>query len=229
MRPAARTMTVIAGVMLASGIAHADSWEDLQGAGSLEYEASYVQRFEPRDATSTGVDGWGLAGARLRGQMGGKHLEYRIGLDLHAGATYPGGFAYDVDLYAFGLGLKMGRWSRFGITSGVGASGATGTVDDAVQLPVEACLELALGPRLRVLSRARVTWLVGADGRERGAPSLPAGDELEASFALRIGHRWTDYDFPAGNGYYVGIAYREAEDTKMVGLVIGHSIDAASR
>jgi hypothetical protein len=224
---------LIASVLLASaaGTAHAQDWEDIKGAATLEYEATYVQRFEPRDAMDTGdgIDGWGLAGARLRGQAGGKHLQYRIGLDLHAGATYPGGFAYDVDLYAFGLGLKLGRWSRFGVTSGIGASGATGTVDDAVQLPVEACLELALGPRLRVLSRARVTWVVGADGRENGAPSLPAGDELEASVALRIGHRWTDYDFPAGNGYYVGVAYREAEDTKMIGLVIGHSIDAASR
>jgi hypothetical protein len=205
-----------------------DDVDDIRGAASLEYEARYVHAYD--DETATGeATGLGLAGARLRGQAGGDVLGYRIGIELHAGATAPAGFAYDVAFFPMGVGLRLGRWSRAGVVGGVGASGATGTMDDGASFPVEASLELALGGRLRVLARGRVTWLAGADARDDGARSLSFGDELDASFAVRVGRRWMDYDFPTGSGYYLGVGYREAEGARMVGVVLGHSIDGGSR
>jgi hypothetical protein len=226
-----RAAIAIGLVLAAGGAAAADPFRDLEklrGSASLDFEAGYVHAYDR--ATDTGrVDGLGLAGVRLRGTAGGALLGYRIGLDLHAGATVPGGFAYDVDLYLLGLGLRLGRWSRFGVTGGIGASGTTGTVDDAVQLPVEASLELALGGRIRILARGRLAWVAGADDRRRGTPTMPFGDQLDASVAVRIGHRWMDYDFPTGNGYYLGAAYRESEGARMIGVIIGHSIDVGTK
>jgi len=219
---------VALGLLLLAAPVAAEPFDAVKGAVSLEYEASYVQQVDDEMATGE-VNGLGLAGARVRGQAGGHVIGYKIGLDLHAGATAPGGFAYDVALFPMGLGLRLGRWSRFGVVGGVGASGATGTMDDGATFPVEAALELGLGGRIRVLARGRVTWVVAADARDAGSPSLPFGDELDASFAVRIGHRWMDYDFPTGNGYYLGVGYREAEGARMVGVVLGHSIDMGSR
>jgi len=215
-------------VLLVAAPVAAAPFDDLKGAASLDYEASYVHQYDEEDASGE-VLGLGLAGARLRGQAGGDVLDYKIGLDLHAGATAPGGFAYDVAIFPVGLGLRLGRWSRAGVVGGVGASGATGTMDDGATFPVEAALELALGGYLRVLARGRVSWLSAADARADGAPSLPVGDELDASFAVRLGHRWMDHDFPSGNGYYLGVGYRESEGARMIGVVVGHSIDMGSR
>jgi hypothetical protein len=226
-----RAATLIAGVVAAAtttGVARAD-WEDYQGAGSLEYEAAYLHTVDQDDADpERAVDGLGLAGFRLRGQVGKSWLGYRIGLDLRAGATAPGGFAYDVDLYAVGVGARLGRWSVVGITGGIGASGATGTVDDAMTFPVEASIELALGGRIRVLARGRLTWLAAAPNRDDGSRTVDFADELDATFAIRLGHRWTDWGFPTGNGYFVGVSYRESEGAQMVGVILGHSLDAGT-
>lgn len=205
-------------LLVLGGAAAADPLDHLHGTASLEYEAGYA-------SSTDGDTGLGLAGARLRGQAGGRWLQYRMGLDLRAGMTWPAGFAYDVDLYAGGLGVRLSRWSRFGIAGGVGASGATGTLDDGAEFPVEAMLELALGGRLRVIARGRAAWLAGADARTGGAP---LSDELEGSLALRFGHRWHDWDFPTGNGYYLGGWVREASGVRMFGIVIGHSLDAGT-
>ena len=219
---------VVVMILCASAPAAADGIEDVKGAASLEYEASYLHGLDDEMATAEAT-GRGLAGVRMRGQAGGDVLGYRIGLELHAGATAPAGFAYDVAFFPMGLGLRLGRWSRFGVVGGIGASGATGTMDDGATFPVEASLELALGARLRVLARGRITWLTAADARDAGVRTLDAGDELDASLALRLGRRWMDYDFPTGNGYYLGVGYREAEGAQMIGIVVGHSIDMGTR
>jgi hypothetical protein len=215
-------MKAIVVLLMLQGAAHAgffDHLEDVKGQASLEYQAGYVD---------DGTHGLGLAGAHLRGQAGGKILEYRMGLDLNAGATRPGGFAYDVELYPIGVGLRLGKWAIAGVVGGVGASGATGTIDDAAVFPVEAALDFAVGAHVRVLARGRVAWVAGAKGRVGGAPDLPFGDELDGMLAIRIGDRWEDYDFPSSNGWYLGAAIREAEGARMYGAVIGHSLDAGT-
>ncbi len=216
-------MKLALSILLVPASASANVWEELKGSGSLEYEASYVHTLDDARA-----DGLGLAGARLRGQVGGDVAGYRIGLDLHAGATVPAGFAYDCAFYPAGLGFRLGRWSRIGFVAGVAGTGATGTMDDAVMLPVEVALELGLGNRLRVIARGRAGWVASAPQRVDGSVSAPWTDELDASFAIRLGKRNHDFGFYSGNGYYLGVAYREAEGSRFVGVVVGHSIDAAT-
>jgi hypothetical protein len=46
---------------------------------------------------------------------------------------------------------------------------------------------------------------------------------------VRIGHHYTDYGFPTGNGAYVGVAYKELTGTKFIGLTFGYSMDMATK
>ena len=234
MRRASRTgvgavavAVALATLALGAGDAAARRW---RGGAWLHYEASYVHRLE--DDAAPGGDGdaagqgLGLAGLRLRGFASrGFALGYLVGVDLHAGATNPGGFAYQVDLYLAGAGARLGDAGMAGLGAGIGASGAIGTLDDGVALPVEAFLELGVGPRLRVLARARAVWLGAAPGRRHGAPTFGWADEVDATLGLRVGRRYRQFGFPSGNGYFAGVAYREALGARFVGAVVGYSVD----
>jgi hypothetical protein len=224
----ARGLIVPGAIAALAGSAHADPIGKIDGALSLEYEAGHVHTVDHREE-DPGPDGLALAGVRIRVQIGRSWIGYRAGIDLRLGATVPFGFAYDVDLYFLGVGARLGTWSRFGVTAGVGASGATGTVDDAAQFPVEASLELALGDRLRVIARGRIAWIAAAPERRDGSRTITFADELEASLAFRLGHRYTDWGYPTGNGWFVGASYRESEGARMIGGMIGHSIDAGTK
>ena len=87
--------------------------------------------------------------------------------------------------------------------------------------------EIGIGRRVRVLSRARVTYNELAPTRQSAAPSIAFADELDAMLGLRIGRYYDDYGFPSGNGYFVGVSYRELAGGSMLGLTIGYSIDLA--
>jgi len=188
---------------------------ELQGLHDIEHDAMSVP--EARDFV--------MAGARLHGFIGGKTFAYHAGIDLAAGGTINnGGFAYDVALFPAGVALRFAETSFLSFGFGVGASGATGTLDDAATLPVE--LRWELGRGVRVLGRARVTYVLAADDRQDGAR---IGDELEAMFAVRLGRAYTDWGFPTGNGYFFGMTYRESLGAQFVGAVIGYSIDMGSR
>lgn len=206
--------------------------EDWKGGATLHYEAKYVHRRDAGDepAPSAAGDGVGMAGLRLKGFVSRKRpIGYLAGIDLHAGSTNPGGFAYQVNLYFLGAGMRLGDAGIAGIGTGIGASGAVGTVDDGVELPVEAFLELGLGGRVRVLARARAVWLGAAPARGGGSPTFGFTDEVDAMLALRVGRRYREYGFPSGNGYFVGAAYREWHGAQFVGAVIGYSVDVGSR
>jgi len=193
-----------------------------QGVALLHLDASYLH---DRQAGT----GLGLAGFRLHGLIGtDAPIAYFGGLDLRAGTTNPGGFAYQTDLYLLGGGRRLGRTGLLGVAAGVGASGAVGTLDDAVDLPVEALFEANLGGRLRVLGRARAVWRLAAPGRADGAPHFGWTDELDATFAVRVGHRYRDSGIPSGNGYFVGVSYREARGAQWVGATLGYSVDVGS-
>ncbi len=219
-------MRALAALVLVStvGTAHA-GLDDWTGAAWAQYEASYVHRRGDGD-----LDGLGLAGLRLRGFVGRKApVGYLIGLDLQAGATNPGGFAYQVDLYLAGVGVRLGKVGALGLGTGVGGAGATGTLDDAVVLPVEAFVNLDLGSRVRLMARGRITWLAAASDREHGSPTIGWADELDATVALRLGRRYRDFGFPSGNGYFAGVAYRESLGTRFIGAVVGYSLDVGTR
>lgn len=208
-----------------AGTAHA-SPDDWKGGATLHYEASYVHR---RDAAGA-IDGTGMAGLRLRGFASRKlPVGYLAGLDLHAGSTNPGGFAYQVNLYLLGMGARLGGAGVVGLGTGVGASGAVGTLDDGVELPIEAFLELGVGSRLRILARGRAVWLGASTGRGDGAPNFTFADEVDATLGVRLGRRYDDFGFPTGNGYFLGAAYREQLGAQFVGAVFGYSVDVGSR
>jgi hypothetical protein len=199
---------------------------DIAGGAQLHYELSGLHAYDRADmpAAMTAPRDVVLAGARLHGFIGNKRLGYHAGLDLAAGGTIAdGGFAYDVALFPAGVALRFAETSFLSLGAGVGASGATGTLDDAATFPVEARFEI--GRAIRVLGRARATFIAGADDRQDGARFA---DELEAMLALRLGRAYTDWGFPTGNGYFIGATYREALGVKFAGAVIGYSIDMGS-
>lgn len=224
-----RRARLVLALVAAPRVAHAGP-DDWKGGAWLHYEASYVHRRDDAAMAPAAGDGIGMAGLRLRGFASRKlPIGYLVGIDLHAGSTNPGGFAYQTDLYLAGVGVRLGSLGIVGIGAGVGASGAVGTLDDGLELPVESFLELGLGARLRVLARARAVWLRAADGRDDGAPTFGWTDEVDATFGVRLGRSYREYGFPSGNGYFAGVSYRESEGARFVGGVIGYSVDVGSR
>jgi hypothetical protein len=174
--------------------------------------------------TSGGIAREILGGFRLGGIIGGKHrLEYHAEIDLFAGGTMDrGGFAYDVAFYPLGVGMKLGETGLVALGTGIVATGATRWLDDGVGLPLQATLELG-GGRVRFLGRGRIALLAGT--HDDAAPSLPFGQELEAMAGVRIGHHYDEWGFPAGNGYFLAVAYKEMLGERYLGLTIGYSID----
>lgn len=209
-------------LVLAAG--RADARPDVDGGAQLHYELSGLHDIEHDPMAVPAARDFVLAGARLHGFIGNRWLGYHAGIDLLAGGTVRGGgFAYDVALFPAGVALRFAETSFLTLGVGVGASGATGTLDDAATFPLEARFEVGRG--IRVLGRARATFVAGADGRQDGARFA---DELEAMLALRLGRAYTDWGFATGNGYFVGATYREALGATFAGVVIGYSIDMGS-
>jgi hypothetical protein len=207
--------------------AHA-GWEDTQGGAQLHYELSGehgLSRDDVAPGTAEPPREIVLWTARLHGFVGSKWLAFHVGLDLGAGGTIrDGGFAYDVPLFPIGVGVRFFETSFITLGAGVGASGATGTLDDAATFPLEARIEIGRG--IRLLGRARATFVAASKARDDGARFA---DELEGMIALRLGTGYDEYGFPTGNGYFIGATYRELMDTQFVGAVFGYSIDMGTR
>jgi hypothetical protein len=209
--------------------AHAD-WEDFQGAAWAHYELSTLHDVDATAMTAPKFEDLTLAGFRLHGFVSKSRIGWHIGIDGFAGATTRmAGFAYDVAFLPIGFGVRWGDTQMVGLGAGVGAMGAVGTLDDAVTFPIEAFGEFALGGHVRILARARASYLAAAPGRSRGAPSVGFVDELDGTLGIRIGHSYHEYGFPSGNGYFVGAAYREMLGARFAGIVLGYSIDIATR
>jgi len=225
-------------VVCVASTAHADRWrrarDRWQGGAWLHYELSGMQRVgDPFECDGPGEDCVAedlvLAGARLHGFLGANaSIAYHIGMDIALGSTVrDAGFAYDLALFPVGILVRAGKTSIVGFGAGIGGMGAVGTIDDALTFPVEMTAEIGIGRRVRVLSRARVTYNALAPTRQSAAPSIAFADELDAMLGLRIGRYYDDYGFPSGNGYFVGVSYRELAGGRMLGLTIGYSIDLA--
>jgi hypothetical protein len=208
-------MRALVVLVVLAGRAEARDWmglmDTMQGGSTLHYELTGLD-------DQDGPDQLVLAGARLHGFAGPSgRWALQMGLDLAAGGTiHRGGFAYDVALLPLGFAVRLGATGYIGIAGGVGALGATPTADDALSLPGELTLEL--GNRVRLLGRARASYLAFT-GEHR---------LLEGMVGLRIGHHYEDYGFPSGNGYFVAASFRELGDARMIGATIGYSIDLAT-
>jgi hypothetical protein len=209
-------MKALAILLALAGAARADRVPD--GGAWLHYELSGVS-----DQDASRPHELVLATARLHGFFGGRFV-YHAGIDLGAGATLrTAGFAYDVALFPIGMGVRLGKTGIAALGVGIGASGAVGTLDDAMTVPVE--LNIEVGGSWRVLARGRATYTFDTVGGQ--APSTTAADQLDAMLAVRIGRHYEDF-VPSGNGYFAGVAYREFAGARYLGAVIGYSIDLAT-
>lgn len=216
-------------VIVTASVAEARPFGEFQGGSWLHYELTGLHGIEDARGEAKAQD-LVLAGFRLHGFAGmSSTVGYHIGIDLAAGGSLnAGGFAYDVALFPAGISVRFGRTGVIALGAGVGASGATGTLDDAISVPLELNAELGDG-RLRLLARVRTSYVAGADSRQSAAPSVPFADELDATLGLRIGRHYEDWGIPSGNGYFLGAAYRELAGTRFLGLVLGYSIDGATK
>jgi hypothetical protein len=204
------------------------SFSDLGGGAQIQYELSSVHDIDHDAMSAPRSNDLVLGGFRTHGFVGGKRWGYHVGAAVLAGSTIrDAGFAYDVSLFPIGIALRFFETSFITLGAGIGASGAVGTLDDALTFPLEARFEVGRG--IRVLGRARVTYLDNAPGRENGGVSLDLGDELEAMLAVRLGKGYDEHSFPTGNGYFIGMTVREALGARFAGLVIGYSVDMGTR
>lgn len=239
-------MKVLAAIVVLADLAGADNTREVANTWERRRERWQAGAWLHYELTGMSVDGFGLgvtfepkpkqpaddlilAGARLHGFLGGNaSVAYHVGADLLFGSTLGGaGFAYDVALFPVGILVRAGKTSIVGFGAGIGGMGAIGELDDALTVPVEMTAEIGIGRRIRVLSRTRVTYNALAPSRQSAAPSIAFADELDAMLGLRVGHYYDDYGFPAGNGYFIGVNYREIAHGHMIGLTIGYSIDLA--
>jgi hypothetical protein len=225
---------VIAAVIVLATPAAADRWsrtaDRVQGGGYMHYELSgwtAVGDDPARMASPRESDELVLAGVRLGGFLGtGAAVGYHVALDLFAGSTLgKSGFAYDVAFYPVGIAARFGKTSVLGIATGIGGNGAVGTLDDAAIIPVQAIVEVGNGVRL--LARARISYVLGAESRQSAARSVAFADEFDAMLGVRLGRFYKKHGFPSGNGYFVAVAYREQLGTQFAGVTIGYSIDVS--
>jgi hypothetical protein len=158
--------------------------------------------------------------AHVQASSGGPSIRYFFGFDFGIGATAAdAGFGYDAQLLPFGLGLQLGtpkRTAFVGVAAGIGASGALSSLPSAAFLPVQLAgvFRLTTGSNLQL--RVRDATMLNRTSRDRGAPSAPFGDELDGMIALQLSGRENYIE-----GYYYGVAYRELEGGRFVGVVFG--------
>jgi hypothetical protein len=228
---ARHTLGLSAAIALAltgSASAGFGNFNDLGFGAQIQYELSSMHDVGHDAMSAPRPNDLVLGGFRVHGFVGGKRWGYHIGAAMTSGSTIrDAGFAYDVSLFPIGVALRFFETSFLTLGAGVGASGAVGTLDDAVTFPLEARFEVGRG--VRVLGRARVTYLDGAAGREHGGMSLGIGDEVEAMLAVRLGKAYDEHSFPSGNGYFIGATVRESLGARFAGVVIGYSVDMGSR
>jgi hypothetical protein len=214
-------------LVLLCGTARAQRFGGWGGSATLHYELHNLHAIEQGAMSVPAASDFVLAGTRLHGMISRDRFGYHVGLDLAAGGSIRGGgFAYDVSLFPLGLGMRLSDTSIVTLGAGIGANGATRTLDDALTIPLEARFEVGRG--IRLLGRARATYLLAADGRKDGGVSTSFSDELEAMLALRLGRAYSDFGFPTGNGYFFGVSVREQLGARYAGLLIGYSIDMAT-
>lgn len=193
------------------------------------YELTEVHRIN-RDAMAeqpAPVSDLALAGVRFHAIAGNQRFAYHAAVNLDAGTTLGGaGFAYDVAVLPLGGALRLGETSAIAVGTGIGALGGVRTIDDAVTLPVELAAQLG-GGAVRLLARARISYIVGDSSRDRSARWSYA-DHADAMLGVRVGRGGAIGNYPAGNGYFVGAAYRELQGAHYIGLTIGYALDIAT-
>jgi hypothetical protein len=206
-----------------TSVAHAD-----EPVGAAQFGFTLLQHFSdmrpvtalPTAATpEPAIKQLGLVGIRFGVMAGDPRVGAYLALDAAVGGQVGrhGGFAYDVAVLPAGLGVHLGDDAFVAVSSGLAAMGATGSLDDAILIPLQ--LQLEYGVTYHLTLRVRDSFVFGADSRADGAPSLPLGDELDGMLGVRIAR---SNDSP--EGYFLGVAYKEMLGTRYVGLALGCAI-----
>lgn len=155
----------------------------------------------------------------------GRTVAYCAGLDAHVGGSDTGA-AYGATLYALGLGVRAGRGAFVAACGGVGGDRIVGSVPFGARFPAEILLGFPLGP-FRPTAFARASWIANASERRHGSPTVYAFDELEAGLSIRLGRQrryWTTVN--AGNGFALGVVYRELMGARAIGAVLSFDLSA---
>jgi hypothetical protein len=161
------------------------------------------------------------AGLRLRAGAGRATplgLGWTGGLDVRGG--YLDGGLYEADAYPVGIALRARGGAQLAVTAGVGIGGPRGA--SATHLPIEAALELPLGP-VHALARASIGWRLGGD--EYAGDAFGIADEAGAALGLRIGRDrryWATTT--AGAGPFVAVTYRNLGGADVWGVALGGQI-----
>jgi hypothetical protein len=166
-----------------------------------------------------------LAGAGTRGAIGWPGFGFRAGLDARFGAGLEGGFAYDAGLLPLGIAAPLSSPIRLGLITGIATSGVTNRIPFTLAFPAELAVEADLGWSLLVAAWVRPSWVL-TDAREHGSELVPWAEELEAGALVRIGKGGEQHRIRWGNGYFLGVSYREQLGTSALGVLFGHSLDA---
>ena len=156
----------------------------------------------------------------------GSRVGYCVGLDGEVGGG-DAGFVYNLTGYLAGVGARWGAGNGVSLCGGAGFSGAGDAVPFAGRFPVELRVAQSLGP-VRIALWAQVAWTLGDKARVDGSPSLAFAHEAEAGLSVRIGrqHRyWASTS--AGGGPSIGVVYREAMGSRMLGVVLGLDLTGA--
>ncbi|MCA9679029.1 MAG: hypothetical protein H6709_24570 [Kofleriaceae bacterium] len=223
------SVVVVAACLAGCGAGSLRHVRDWKFAGALAYDLEARAPLADDDpATTAPYDGAVEVGLRLRAGGGPGHAGYGVGVDLHAGATLPGGFAWGVGVLPAGVIGPLGDRGVWGVVGGVGLSGITGRLDPALSVPVEAFASLRLASRVGVALWLQPSWVVAGADRYDGATTVDVFDEVRAGLSLRVGRRYHRWGFGSGNGYHVGVTWTEQVDTRFVGLLLGYDLDVTS-
>ncbi len=217
---------LLAGALCAEARPAAAQMRDWRGGASLTLDARYARVTDAAAAESR--EQLASAGVSLRALASKWWLLYGLGIDYQLGATSPGGFLYEVDLYPVGAGFLLGRNAKVGFFAGVGLSGVTEQLPFSMQAPVECSVEFDLHRRVRVAAFGRAIW-ISDNAREDGSPTLSFVDELAAGVSLRWGKRYYPHNknLSAGNGYFLGLLYQEQRGSTIIGATFGYSLNAS--
>jgi acylglycerol lipase len=162
-----------------------------------------------RDTDENGASG----GLRFRIHVG--RFGYAGGLDLRAG--YLDGPVLAADLHAAGIAVRAENGASFAITGGAGITRLAGHT--ATHAPIEAALELPLGP-LHAIVRGGLAWRLS--GPDVPGDAFGLADEASALAGLRLGrdrHYWPGTT--AGAGPFLAAGYQRLGDAEVFGVVLG--------
>ncbi|HEU5056139.1 MAG TPA: alpha/beta hydrolase [Kofleriaceae bacterium] len=149
----------------------------------------------------------------------GRPAAYCLGFDGALGGS-DAGLVYEAELYPLGAGFRLGDRGVVALCAGAGLGGIRGAVPFGWQIPVEAWVDLGLGP-LRVAGWLEGTTVLDAEVRQDGS-GIDGIDELSAGVAIRLGgddRYWSTTT--AGYGPFVAATFRQLMGADFFGLALG--------